>query len=688
MFNQLWCEKLTFYNVDEYTQYISQFDFKIIKNTKKESFYNIPASFDIETTSFTVGDKKCAIMYEWTFCIAGCCCIGREWCDFTKLLDNINKTFSKARLLVYVHNLSYEFQWLYKRYNFDKVFALDNRKVCYGKYRNVEFRCSYILSGVALASLGHQLNTYKVEKLEGYLDYDLIHTPKTKLTDKEIQYCLNDCYVVVAYIQEMIEQYDGKIFNIPLTKTGKVRKVCRNTCRKTKFYYKLMKKLRLESDEYLILKKAFSGGFTHSNAAHTSVIHENVYSLDECSAYPSVMVCEKFPMGKGVKVQIRSKKHFEYICKKYCCVFHICFTNLHPTQYEHPISKSKCVILENGVENNGRIISADRLSLYCTNVDFEVFKHFYRWDNMGVKECYIYRKDYLPPAIINNILEFYEKKTTLKGVDGSEIEYALMKELLNSMYGMIVTDIFKERYEVNNQEWCSSMPDLDAEIKKYNESFNRFLYYPWGVFVTAYARRNLFAAINQLKDDYIYSDTDSVKFLHYEKHKKWFDEYNQHITKKIQHSCDVNGLDFKKTQPLTIDGVCKPLGVWEIDGVYRLFKTLGAKRYAYFVDEKFTFTLAGCGKKIGSDYLHNTSVSDFDTLNKFNKGLYIPPEHTGKLTHTYCDEAIEGMLYDYQGQPYQYHELSYVHLEPCEFTLDISKQYEALLKTLRTELIL
>lgn len=689
LFNSLWEDKSIYNDIDLYVTHISTFDFETIKNNKKQVFYNIPCSFDIETTSFEMNGQKCAIMYEWTFCICGCCIYGRKWEDFLKLLNKLQHTFNKGKLLIYVHNLEYEFQFIYKRIQFSKVFALDNRRVCYAQYLNFEFRCSYILSGVSLAILGKQLNTYHIEKLVGALNYDLIHTPLTPLTDLEISYCINDCLVVVAYVQEMIEQYDGKIFNIPLTKTGKVRKVCREKCKKTRDYYKIMKILQIDTEEYKILKKAFAGGFTHANVYHSCCIHENVYSLDECSAYPSVMLCEQFPMGKGCKVTVKSKKHLESICKEFCAIFCVCFTDITATQFENPISKSKCFILENFIENNGRIMKADRLALYMTNVDYEVIKHFYKWSKMAIKDCYIYRKDYLPKPILQCVLDFYAGKTELKGVEGKEIEYALTKELLNSMYGMTVTDIYKPQYTVNDmQEWVCDMPDLESTIEKYNKSKNRFLFYAWGVFITAYARRNLFSAIHELKNDFIYADTDSVKFLNYDTHKQWFEKYNEHITRKIKHSCKINLLDFEKTQPKTKDGTVKPLGIWEIDGIYRLFKTLGAKRYAYFIDDKFMFTVAGCGKIKGSKYLQSISNSDFDCMNKFNNEMYIPPEHTGKLTHTYIDEEINGVIYDYLGVPYEYNEKSFVHLEPCEFTLSITQQYLQLVNTIREEYIL
>ena len=59
----------------------------------------------------------------------------------------------------------------------------------------------------------------------------------------------------------------------------------------------------------------------------------------------------------------------------------------------------------------------------------------------------------------------------------------------------------------------------------------------------------------------------------------------------------------------------------------------------------------------------------------FTNNLYVPPEHTGKNTHTYIDEPRAGVVVDYLGTPGKYNELSGVHLEKCDYSLSISREY-------------
>ena len=207
-------------------------------------------------------------------------------------------------------------------------------------------------------------------------------------------------------------------------------------------------------------------------------------------------------------------------------------------------------------------------------------KQFYKWDSVKFGTFYIYYSNYLPTPLVDCILELYEKKTTLKGVEGMEVEYLKSKEMINSVYGMAVTNPLRDEILFDGLLWESNPPTNREELlNKYNNSKNRFLFYPWGIFVTSYARRNLFTGIKSVGDDYIYSDTDSIKFTNPDKHKTYFDSYNKLVTKKLEKAMAYHGFSIERTRPKTKEGKEKPLGVWDFEGVYKRFKTLGAKRY-------------------------------------------------------------------------------------------------------------
>ena len=691
MFTQTDCH---IYNISEFDIVINNIKCDMQKVKKgKVCYYNIPCAFDIETTSFYDNGEKVGLMYIWQFGINGHIFIGRLWDEFIQLLDKLRAEFDiniENRLVIYVHNLAFEFQFIRKLFRWYSVFSIDSRKpiyatTCYG----FEFRCSYLLSGYSLAKVGENLTKYKCKKLVGDLDYTLKRHYKTPLTNEELQYCINDVMIVMCYILERIE-IDGDITKIPLTKTGYVRNYCRDMClhankshkkdgKKFTSYHDMIKSLSIEVDEYKQLKRAFMGGFTHSNAINTNIVLNNVKSFDFTSSYPYCMISEMYPMSKGEVINV-DENTFENYLNQYCCVFDVQFTNLIPKiNYENYISYSKCFKCVNPVINNGRIVCCDTLQTTITNVDYDIIKRCYSWDEIKIANFRIYQKGYLPTQFVKSIIKLYQDKTQLKGVEGKEVEYMQSKEMLNSCYGMCVTDIARDEfvYELDNWETVKPTDErLQEELEKYNKSKKRFLFYVWGIFVTAYARRNLFTGIFDFGNDYIYSDTDSIKVVNYNNHMEYINKYNEMTQKKLQKACEYHGIDMDELQPKTIKGETKLLGVWDNDGVYDSFKTLGAKRYMYKQGNNYHITIAGTNKHLGSEYIKSLN-SPFDA---FNDGLIIPPQFTGKLTHTYIDETKQGVILDYKGSAVEYTALSGIHMEQCEYNLGLASNYIDYLK--------
>lgn len=665
--------------------------FRFDRINTKHKYYNVPCSFDIETTSFynPAGEKQ-VITYCWTFGIYGLVIFGRTWEQFHELLetliDRLNLSTDK-RLIVYIHNLSHEFQFIMKQFSFEKVFAIDRRKPLYAlTTEGIEFRCSYLLSGYSLEKLGDQLHKYHVQKLVSDLDYSLIRHTSTPMTLKERGYCENDVRVVMAYIAECIDD-EGGISRIPYTKTGYVRRYVKDCCFYEKgkprkksvkrlHYRDNIKSLTLTPEVYQLLKEAFQGGFTHSNACIVGRTLENVSSYDFTSSYPTVMIAEQFPMSQPFEVDVTelTQEQFYDLLKCYCCLFSITYYDIteKPEVYENYISRSRCNDIQNAIVNNGRVVKADTLTITITEQDFEIIKHFYNYSNFEVNVMYKFYKNYLPKDFIIAILQLYEDKTTLKGVQGKEVEYLVSKGMLNSCYGMAVTDIIREVNEFSDYWEEPYLPDTEEAIEKYNKAPNRFLYYPWGVWVTAYARRNLFTGILEAGADYCYSDTDSIKLVNAEKHKSYFETYNRTIIEQLETTMQYYDLPVERIRPKTIKGIEKPLGVWDFEGTYDRFKTLGAKRYLTEKDGEAELTVAGLGKKSALKYMQK---QDKDIFEQFEDNLYIPKGDTGKLTHTYIDDEMHGLLTDYTGVTAEFHELSGVHLEECDYTMGLGNEF-------------
>lgn len=681
---------------------LGKMEFPTIKTNKQIEFINLPCGFDIETTSYKQGEDKAAFMYIWMIGIGHNTGVyyGRTWeelknlCLFLQLELNLSE---KRRLVIYVHNLGYEFQFMRKYFDWleDGLFAVDERKpikaLCtYG----IEFRDSYILSGFSLENTAKNLTTHKVKKMVGDLDYSLIRTHLTPLTDIEMGYCENDIAIITAYISEQIELYSD-VTKIPMTNTGRVRNFVRDNCyytsknhrksSKSKYikYRKIMDDLTIDKDTYIQLKRAFMGGFTHANANYSNKVLTDVSSVDFTSSYPSVMISEQFPMSRFKPVEIQSLSELQLYCSKYAMVFDAKFINIRAKiSYENYISESKCFKLVKPILNNGRVFSADELATTITEVDFDIFQNAYEWDEIEIANVRYAHKNYLPKPIVESILKLYQDKTVLKDVEGSEVEYLLSKGMLNSIYGMCVTDIVKDK-AVYGDEWGINKVNIDEEIENYNNSRKRFLYYAWGIWVTAYARRNLWTGILAVGDDYIYSDTDSLKVRNYDNHLGYINWFNDCIVSKMKAMCEYYSLDESLLSPKTKEGKTKMMGVWDYEGTYKKFKTLGAKRYLLLDNEKLKLTVAGLSKQNGIKHMLEVSEGCIDSVfDMFNDSLYIPADKTGKMTHTYIDNELQLLVTDYLGNTAECMPLSGVHLENCDFTLSITGQYQEFLKQL------
>lgn len=662
------------------------------RKTKVE-YYNLPCAFDIETTNINDDpENRMAFPYHMQLMIGTyfitCRTIEQLGQVFSTLQQNYDLD-GKKRLIIYVHNLPFEFQFIRCYFHFTDCQSKSQRqvyKVFFDQF-GIEMRDSCALSGMSLAKTAENLTWPEhksIRKLKGDLDYKLIRFPSTPLTEAEKGYCYNDVKIICCYIEEQIKMYHGDISRIPLTNTGRVRRFVRNHCfqrkdidektgKKICRYKQMIRRLTLEVDEYGYLLDAFLGGYTHANARYSTKVLRDVHSIDFTSSYPTVMLSEKYPMGKGAfidNLNITSYDDFVKFLNDRLAVVMVEFTDLEtkpevPDDYlsDSRVYESKGKI----IQNNGRIHKVEWVQEILTNIDLEMVVKAYSFTSIKITSGWFYYKNYLPREIIECVLEFYEKKTTLKGVPGQEAEYLLKKGMLNSLYGMCVTDICKDEESCTFEKgWIKKRANVDEKINEYNKDPNRFLSYAWGVFITAYARRNLFTGIMTMGNDYVYCDTDSIKFLNMDKHKSYIEDYNRNIIRKCTECLEYWDLDPAMLAPKNQKGVEKQIGIWDYEGKYDYFKTLGCKRYLTYKDGEFDLTCAGLPTKAGLNALLADGTDIQQVFNKFNQTFDVPLGDADKLGRCYRDTSFEYSGVDKNGK---YDRITY---RSCCVLFDIS----------------
>lgn len=611
------------------------------------SYLEIPCAFDIETTNMYKRLKSGKIdpdyrpfsfMYHWQFCIGYRVIFGRTWGEFQSLLSSIIKNMNlsdKLRLVVYCHNLSYEMQFMRRFINVTESFCKAERQPLKVVHDGcIEFRCSAALSNMNLKMFCKAENA-RFYKMTDAFDYSKIRTSETELTEEEQGYCYNDVRGLCECIQSLM-RFDT-LATIPMTSTGYVRRDARKEVKKNKKNRRIFKDSALEVDDYRNLRAAFRGGDTHANARFANQEINNVTSYDIASSYPACMVCNKFPMSKFIPVNISTFERMRKQKGEFCFLLHVALFDIrckvaHGIPYI-PLAKTKHLTADR-VLDNGRILSASECTLWVTDIDMDIITEEYEIGSMSIESVYMARADYLPLEYRGVVMDYFKKKTELKGKDDPEsvYMYGKSKNRLNALYGMMVMRLDQTLTEYTGEGdtgYETTEEPLEKTLEDYYKKRNNFLAYQWGVWVTVHARKRLHDMMRVIGRDLVYIDTDSVKFTNYKRHKADIDALNNRLQKDAEHHGAF------ADDPA---GVRHYMGVFEYDGKYNRLKTLGAKKYVVDIDGKCYSTIAGVSKAAGQAYFTKNG------LQAFKIGAVI--ENSGHLVAYYNDDEIHDITVD------------------------------------------
>lgn len=620
---------------------------------------NITCAFDIETTG--LDDIEQSFMYIWMFAVGeDKMCIGRTWDEFKEFTFRLSQQInSKETLPVYVHNLSYEFQFLKGVYQFEpeEVFAIDKRKVlkCSMYSHKIEFRCSYIQTNMSLAMFTKKMGV-KNEKLSGAeFDYKKKRYPWTELTDEEMAYCTNDVIGLVQAINKEMENDGDTLDTIPMTSTGYVRRDTKSAMRG--YYRPKLTEALPNYETYTMLSDAFRGGNCHANRYYADQIIHNVVSYDRASSYPDVICNCEYPMKRFKFFAHPTVEWVEKLIYEYhrALLMRVELTNLSLRDgfWGAPyIARHKCDVIVGGAFDNGRVLKAQRLITTITDIDFAILLEEYNF-GLNILELRKARYGKLPQQIIDVNIEYFKRKTELKGVEGQENFYMKSKNKLNSVYGMFAQSPVKQNLEFVNNTIVECEEDEKELLEKANKK--AFLNYAWGIWVTAWARYRLEEGIRLAGDRFIYADTDSVKFIESRDVTTRFEEYNQ---KRIADSKQSGAF------ATDINGNIQYMGVYEHDADYDEFITMGAKKYAYSKNGKINLTVSGVNKMKGGQELE-----EHGGLGAFKEGFIF--HKAGGTESVYNDEV--DLILEIDG--HELHITSNIYIKDSTYTLGLTAEY-------------
>ena len=574
---------------------------------REKKIKNLIITFDIETSRIEAIEQS--IMYHWQCCVMKdlnnyYVCCGRKWETWLKFTDKLLSQYPEdEKIIIWVHNLSYEFNWLKSFYDLkpSDVFATDRRKVLYFKAGRLEYRCSYIHSNMSLAEYTRKYNVPH-PKLDDF-EYTAMRWPWSKIKPREREYMINDVLgLAEALYIEM--SFDGdNLLTVPRTSTGYVRRECKRALHD---FRPTLKEILPDVDIYLLLRELFRGGDTHANRLIAGEIITGVKSRDESSAYPSAQMNDLFPMGAWNKLTKESNENFDDLIFKYkrAVIFRARFYNIRLRDPHWPapyLTKDKSRRIQNGWFDNGRILAADFLETSLCDIDFKIICQTYDFDDFEPFDVYYTKYGKLPKKLREVIAGLFKDKTELKGVNGQEIYYMKQKNKLNAVYGITCQDIGKAEIKFINNEFVIPEYNVEDIISKANKK--AFMSYAWGCYTTAWSRFHLFQGQKMVYKTpgavLCYWDTDSIKHTG---DVDW-EKYNRKMRKKSEKNGATAADRF---------GVVHYMGEFEDetgDKPYTKFCTLGAKKYVYERDGELYITIAGVNKRKGAEELG--SVENF-----------------------------------------------------------------------------
>ena len=600
----------------------------------------------------------------------------------------------KKKLIIYVHNLSYDLSYLYGYLqalpSFGETYQgiiEDNNKFLTYVRGPFEFRCSYRLSGMSLEKWSKEMNIEHKKQI-GLYDYDKIIYPDDELTENEQSYDKHDVLAMKECLDKQMEYYGDDLTTIPLTKTGYIRRTLRRSCRNDKYYRKhYFWDNRLDPECYEYCLKSFAGGYTHNNRYWRDVLLETgktyeyrpgsgiYYKIDKIkhrdfkSHYPTQQTCSNmFPIGRPQHVYDNSMPYalsipeiledmteFTYFVK-----MRITYAELRDRTISMPfLQVSKCYNCENikSIADNGRILKIEGSFItYMDSITLSIIAEQYTM-KYEIIDAYRMKNGPLPACIVSVIDKYFKGKS-----DKKALVHALEKELgktdpktmeaafdlqwikadLNGIYGCCVQQSLKNELQVDNackfsyKKTYITREEVDEGLESYYHGKNNFLAYQLGCVVTSLARAELYSYIKAIGyERCLYADTDSIFYISDDETEKRIEALNAE-KKKTAHFVTLESGHKEYYDEFTEEPDCIA------------FKGLHSKCYGVVTAKGLEITIAGVPARTLTGMKDGKPVY-YTREEELSKGQKDPVRALDNLTDNFTFKVNTGMCALYIG---------------------------------------
>ena len=387
---------------------------------------------------------------------------------------------------IWFHNLKFDGTFIINhalKYGFYNDCLIDgNTGTWYNIKLNFGFTCEIrdSLKKYVDSSVEDIARIFKIEGKTSWNDYDRYREVGYIPTKEEIEYCYQDTHIITIAMKNDMEQGHTKLT---------LASDCFVDLKKRIVFDKWYPKIARHIDESI--RPALKGGCTYLNPKYANEELDNIWVFDETSEYPSVTVRKPLPFGIPF---IRDDPE----------------DNLYVVKFKTDFELKKGMMPTLQIKGNFRFTPTEFLTssngqveLILTSVDYELFKKHYH-------VYYEYDHEYTcfesKVGIQSPYVNYWYYKKVKAGLDKLDYEYWIAKIRCNNSWGKLTS----------NPQHVNMIPYLDEFnnlkfIKEITEG--EPIYLPHGLFVTAWARKELIDCCQMNYNDFVYCDTDSIHCL-------------------------------------------------------------------------------------------------------------------------------------------------------------------------------
>lgn len=580
-----------------------------------------------------------------------------EFIEYISDLSKRMKLSTERRLVIYIHNASYDLSYLLPY--IQKYYPGKEERHCimHGEHKiiqyyqgGLEFRCSYLLSGVSLERWSKEMSV-EHQKQVGLYDYDAIIYQDTQLDADSLTYDEYDVLAMQECFEKQLDAHGDYIASVPLTSTGYARRYLRNKCEADRYYrqeYFLDNRLNLDS--MIMCLDGYAGGYTHNNRYKKSKVQisytykngklkGNIKHRDFRSHYPSQLRTYPMPYGEPeLYYDIRDHESYfalhnhdigiDELIEMYPEYFSMCeievdgmiLKDMKITMPFMQVSKIPLKTRSDGyrmLADNGRLVTyIGKFRTTVDNITLRILRDQYNF-SYRILQVYRFKTKPCPKPIADAIDKLFKDKSDYKILwkkyqkeygefheKTIEAAFKLLqsKKLLNSIYGCFATSPLRDDYDIDFEHYDQDTGELEPFITNkcnkeealndYYKKRSSFLFYPVGVACTAAARFELYQYMCVIGyENVLYVDTDSIFYL---------------TSPEIEAKVEALNTEKNKTAPYitNIKGEKIYYDVFEEEPDIIAFKGLHSKCYGYITESnEMKLVIAGVPERtlIGLD---------------------------------------------------------------------------------------